>query len=335
MKMHAQQYLISDVLRGELGFAGFIVSDWAGIDQITNDYYDAVVTSINAGVDMNMVPYDYNRFIKIMLEAVEAGDVSQERIDEAVRHILTVKFDLGLFEHPYSDAALLPEVGSAAHRAVAREAVAQSQVLLKNEGDLLPLPTDLPTLYVGGQAADDIGIQSGGWTIEWQGAEGEITPGTTILQAIQNTVSAETAVIYDEFGRFDDLPTGDEIVCVGVVGERPYAEGMGDSADLSLPVTDLRMLNRLEEVCDQMVVILISGRPLIITDRIDGWNAFVASWLPGTEGQGVADVLFGERPFTGKLPYTWPRTIDQLPFDFANLDADEPLFPFGFGLTSE
>ncbi|WP_420641110.1 glycoside hydrolase family 3 N-terminal domain-containing protein [Candidatus Leptofilum sp.] len=335
MKMHAQQYLIGDVLRGELGFDGFIVSDWAGVDQITDDYYEAVVIAINAGVDMNMVPYDYNRFIKTMEEAVEAGDISMERIDEAVGNILTVKFELGLFENPYSDATLLAEVGSEAHRAVAREAVAQSQVLLKNEGGLLPLSADLPTLYVGGQAANDIGIQSGGWTIEWQGKEGASTIGTTILQGIEATVSADTAVIYDEFGRFDDLPVGEEIVCVGVVGERPYAEGRGDSADLRLPVGDLRVLNRMEETCDQLVIILISGRPLIIADHIDSWDALVAAWLPGTEGQGVADVLFGERPFSGTLPYTWPLTIEQLPFDFANLDENEPLFPFGYGLTGE
>ena len=128
---------------------------------------------------------------------------------------------------------------------------------------------------------------------------------------------------------------GKRCVCVGVVGERPYAEGLGDSADLSLPVTDMRVLNRMEETCDQLVIILISGRPLIITDRIDSWDALVAAWLPGTEGLGVADVLFGERPFTGKLPYTWPRTIDQLPFDFANLDESDVLFPFGYGLTGE
>ncbi|MCA9945851.1 MAG: glycoside hydrolase family 3 C-terminal domain-containing protein [Anaerolineales bacterium] len=332
LKMHAQQYLISDVLRGELGFPGFIVSDWAGIDQITNDYYEAVVTAINAGVDMNMVPYDYNRFINTVLEAVEAGDISEERIDEAVRSILTVKYELGLFEHPFSDAALLEQVGSAEHRLVAREAVAQSQVLLKNEGNLLPLSPELPALYVGGTAANDIGIQSGGWTIEWQGAEGETTVGTTILQAIEATVSDDTAVIYNEFGRFEELPTGEPAVCLAVVGERPYAEGQGDSADLRLPVSDLRVLQRMEEVCDQLAVVLISGRPLIITDLIDNWDTLVAAWLPGTEGQGVADVLFGERPFTGKLPYTWPRSVEQLPFDFATLDEAAPLFPFGYGL---
>jgi beta-glucosidase len=330
LKMHAQQYLISDVLRGELGFAGFVVSDWAGIDQISSDYYTAVVTSINAGVDMNMVPYDYRRFINTVLEAVENGDISQARIDEAVGSILAVKFALGLFERPYSDPALLPLVGSAEHRAVAREAVAKSLVLLKNEGDILPLAKDLPLLLVGGEAADDIGIQSGGWTIEWQGKSGDITPGTTILQAVQATVSPETTVIYDKFGRFEDAPADQPFVCLAVVGEPPYAEGIGDSPDLRLPVNDLRLLTRMRENCEQLVVVLVSGRPLIITEQIDSWDALVAAWLPGTEGQGVADGLFGDTPFGGKLSFTWPRSVEQLPL---GATSDAPLFPYGFGLT--
>ncbi len=336
LKMHAQQYLMTDVLRGELGFDGFIVSDWGGVDQIDNDYYTAVVTAVNAGIDMNMVPYDYNRFIATLTQAVEDGAVSMERIDEAVANILKVKFEMGLFERPYSDPALLPLVGSEEHRAVARQAVAESQVLLKNDGDLLPLAKDLPLLLVGGEAADDIGIQSGGWTIEWQGKPGNITPGTTILQAVQATVSPDTTVIYDKFGRFEDVPADQTAVCLGVVGEPPYAEGLGDSADLRLPVNDLRTIQRMEERCDQLVVVLISGRPLVITDRLENWDALVAAWLPGTEGQGVADVLFGDAPFTGKLSYTWPRSADQLPFDFANLGEGEdgPLFPFGYGLTT-
>jgi beta-glucosidase len=334
MKMHGQQYLITDVLRGELGFDGFVVSDWAGIDQISSDYNAAVITAINAGVDMNMVPYDYHRFINAILEAVENGDIAEARIDEAVRNILTVKFELGLFERPYSDPALLPLVGSDEHRAVAREAVAKSLVLLKNEGDLLPLAKDLPLLLVGGEAADNIGIQSGGWTIEWQGKSGNITPGTTILQAVQATVSPETSVIYDKFGRFEDVQVDNQpVLCLGVVGELPYAEGVGDSADLQLPVNDLRVLGRMTERCDQLVVIMVSGRPLIISDQIDDWDALVAAWLPGTEGQGVADVLFGDMPFSGRLPYTWPRSVEQLPFDFTTLDVGEPLFPYGFGLT--
>lgn len=331
MKMHAQQYLITDVLRGELGFAGFIVSDWAGIDQISPNYYTAVVTSINAGVDMNMVPSNYRRFITTLLEAVENGDVSEARIDEAVRSILTVKFALGLFERPYSDPTLLPLVGSDEHRAVAREAVAKSLVLLKNEGEILPLAKELPLLLVGGEAADNIGIQSGGWTIEWQGRSGNITPGTTILQAIQATVSPQTTVLYDRFGHFNDVPTDQPSICLAVVGESPYAEGVGDSAELRLPVNDLRMLTRMRERCDQLVVVLVSGRPLIITEQLANWDALVVAWLPGTEGQGVVDGLFGNSSFTGTLPFTWPRTVDQLPL---NATTDEPLFPYGFGLIS-
>ncbi len=332
-KMHAQQYLITDVLKRELEFPGFVVSDWGAIDQITNDYGDAVVTAINAGIDMNMVPYDYRRFIGTLTNAVEAGDVSEDRINDAVRRILTVKFDLGLFENGRADQDLQAEVGSDEHRAVAREAVAKSLVLLKNEGDLLPLDTDISRLLVAGAKADDIGVQSGGWTIEWQGASGDITVGTTILEAVRDTVSDSTTVVFDAFGRFDNADSEGPAVCLGVVGEEPYAEGFGDSATLTLPVTDLRMLSRLADQCDRVAVILISGRPLVVTDLLDDWDAFLAAWLPGTEGQGVADVLFGIEPVTGKLPYTWPRNVDQLGPEATDPETP-PLFPIGFGLET-
>ena len=329
-KMHAQRYLITDVLKGELGFDGFVVSDWAGIDQISDDYYEAVVAAINAGIDMNMVPADYRTFISTLREAVENGDVPLDRIDDAVRRILTVKLSLGLFEQPFGDDSLLREVGSDEHRAIAREAVAKSQVLLKNEADLLPFSPEMPVLAVGGTAADDIGIQSGGWTIEWQGAVGEITEGTTILEAIRATVSADTDVIYDRRGSFDlaEPPT-----CLGVVGELPYAEGMGDEGRPELLSSDTDLLKRMAEQCDQLAVIVISGRPLLVTDLIEDWDALMASWLPGTEGQGVADVLFGIEPVTGTLPFTWPRSVDQILFDEAP-DAQDPLFPRGFGLMT-
>ncbi len=329
-KMHGQKYLITEVLKGELGFEGFVVSDWGGIDQVRPDYYDAVVVAINAGIDMNMTPYDYDRFISTLTLAVEAGDIPMERIDDAVRRILRVKFELGLFEHPYANAAKLAEVGSQEHRAVAREAVAKSLVLLKNAGPALPLSKELPLVYVAGQAADNIGQQCGGWTIEWQGQLGDITPGTTILEAIRNTVSAGARVEYNPEGRFATAAP----VCIAVVGEAPYAEGVGDRDDLVLSVDDVHMLGSMREQCDKLVVVLISGRPLIVTEQIDDWDALVAAWLPGTEGQGVADGLFGDSPFTGKLPYTWPRSMDQLPFDFANMETgrDGPLFPFGYGL---
>jgi beta-glucosidase len=259
---------------------------------------------------------------------VETGDVSEDRIDDAVRRILTVKFALALFERPHGDAALLDLVGSDEHRAVAREAVARSQVLLRNEGGLLPFAPDLPVLYVAGSAADDIGIQSGGWTISWQGGSGETTPGTSILEGISATVSPTTTVVYNRSGEFELLDG--PVVCLGVFGEFPYAEGQGDNPEPTLLNSDWGVLERLGEQCDQLAVVLVSGRPLLVSDHIDGWDALVAAWLPGTEGQGVADVLFGIEPFTGTLPYTWPRGAEQLGTDPGAIS--DPLFAFGFGL---
>jgi beta-glucosidase len=214
--------------------------------------------------------------------------------------------------------------------------VAQSLVLLKNEGPFpLPLAPNLPAVYVAGSPADDIGIQSGGWTIEWQGSEGAITEGTTILEAVQAAVSPDTTVVYHPRAQFGDLPADEAIICIAAVGEKPYAEGFGDTAEPVLPILDQRTLESMRGSCDQLTVLLITGRPVIISDQVDEWDAVVAAWLPGTEGQGVADVLFGARPFSGKLPYTWPRSADQLPFDFATLDPQESLFPFGHGLEAE
>ena len=335
-KVHADQYLLTDVLKSELGFGGFVVSDWGAIDQISDDYYEAVVTAINAGIDMNMVPYQYHRFIFLLRQAVENRDVSIERIDDAVRRILRVKFELGLFESPYSDPSLLASVGATEHRALAREAVAKSAVLLKNDNGTLPISSNVGSIFVGGQAGDDIGIQSGGWTIEWQGKQGAITPGTTILEGIEAAVPDGVTVYYDKFGNFDrvDAPGVEPELCIAVVGERPYAEYEGDSADLSLASRDFPVLENLAAACDDIVVVLISGRPLMIADMIDGWDALVAAWLPGTEGQGVADVLFGIEPFTGSLPYTWPKSIEQVPLGALSASGEEPLFPFGFGLES-
>jgi len=335
MKMHAQKYLLTDVLKGELDFKGFLVADWQGIDQIPGDYCSDIVTSINAGLDMIMVPYDYDAFINGLTEAVNNGDVPLERIDDAVRRILTVKFQLGLFERPFADESLLPLVRSDKHRELAREAVRKSLVLLKNDNNTLPLAKDTPLIFVAGQGANDIGIQSGGWTIEWQGKPGNITPGTTILEAIRNTVSENTIVLYNRWGQFDWVT--DEVADVGIVvmSEMPYAEGVGDDEDLTLSEGDIAVIERVRERSKKVVVILISGRPMIVTEHLDQWDAFIAAWLPGTEGQGAADVLFGDYPFTGKLPYTWPRAMDQIPFDFDHMEPtgpEAPLFPFGYGL---
>ena len=186
-------------------------------------------------------------------------------------------------------------------------------------------------------------MQSGGWTIEWQGRAGGITPGTTILEGIENIVSTDTTVTFNRFGNFDRVldDEGNPVIAdvgIVVVGEEPYAEGMGDSADLTLSNRDADIINRMRERSQKLIVVLVSGRPMIITDELEATDAFVVAWLPGTEGAGVADVLFGDYEFTGKLPYTWPRSMNQLPFDFANLPAegcDAPLFPFGYGLTTE
>jgi beta-glucosidase len=331
VKLHGHEYLITDVLKGELGFEGFVLSDWGGIDQVDRDYYTAVVTAINAGIDMNMVPQGYQRYLTVLQQAVEKGDISMERIDDAVLRILKVKFRLGLFERPFADPTYRDTIGSDANRELAREAVAKSLVLLKNENAALPISKDAELVYVAGAIANDIGIQCGGWTIEWQGKSGNITPGTTILDAIEATATGE--VLFNRFGNFDDGRKAD--VAIVVVGERPYAEGRGDNINPSLSDIDIELIKRVGEQSERVVVILISGRPLVITEALPYANAFVAAWLPGTEGQGVADVLFGDRPFTGKLPFTWPRSADQLPFDFANLPTegcDAPLFPFGYGL---
>ncbi len=332
-KMHAQKYLLTDVLKGELGFKGFLISDFLGMDQVSPYYYEAMVTSINAGLDMNMGMYDPNRFITTVKQAVQSGDISMSRIDDAVRRILYVKFKMGLFEHPMSDPSLLKLIGSPEHRALAREAVQKSLVLLKNENQVLPLANDTPTIFIAGEGADDIGMMCGGWTISWQGAMGNIEPGTTILQAIENTVSPSTVVKYDRDGNFD----GTADVGIAVVGEQPYAEGVGDSLNLDLSASDVALIQSVKEHSKKTVVILVSGRPLVVTEQLGLMDALVAAWLPGTEGQGIADVLFGDAPFTGELPYTWPRWSEQLPFDFKHLPkegCDAPLFPFGYGLSA-
>jgi beta-glucosidase len=341
-KMHAQKYLLTDVLKGELGFTGFLVSDWQAIDRISSDYTQAVVTSINAGLDMIMVPYDYHRFIATLTQAVNSGAVPLARIDDAVSRILRVKFALGLFEHPYSDPATLTNVGSDAHRALAREAVRKSLVLLKNDQAALPLAKNAPVIFVAGNAANDIGMQSGGWTIEWQGGVGNITLGTTILQGIQQAVSPDTRVEFNRLGHFEALTDaqGQPLwadVGIVVLGEEPYAEGVGDSEDLTLNGSS--MVDRMRERCHKLVLVVVSGRPLIVSELLSQVDALVAAWLPGTEGQGVTDVLFGDYDFTGKLPYTWPRSNAQLPLNsnMKNLPTGcaGPLFTFGYGLTTK
>ncbi len=332
VKMHGNRYLLTDVLKIELGFKGFVISDWGGMDQVDKDYYKAVVTSVNAGVDMSMVPSDYLKFIGVMKQAVEDKDIPIERIDEAVRRILRAKFELGLFEHPYPDPVYMTTVRSDAHIAVARQAVRESQVLLKNDHAALPISKSVGSLLVAGPGADDIGMMCGGWTITWQGQTGNVTTGTTLINAIRQAVSGSTTVEYSKFGDYK----GHADVGIVVVGETPYAEGQGDKADLLLSEADVSLINTVRPLVDKLVVLIISGRPMVITDQLATADAWVASWLPGTEGEGITDVLFGDYPFTGKLPYTWPRSNDQLPINENNskglTGCAAPLFPFGYGL---
>ena len=335
VKMHAQQYLLTDVFKGELGFQGFVISDWGGIDKVDPDYYKAVVTAINAGIDMNMVPYRYQMFIGTLKQAVLNGDIAQERIDDAVRRILRAKFMLGLFENPYGDPALAVTVGSTEHRALARRAVRESLVLLKNDNNALPLDKNVSTILVAG--INSTGVQAGGWTLEWQGEQRNSLEGTTILEGIRELVGPTTQVLYNSSAQFAGF-SGIAPVGIAIVGEMPYAEGLGDRADLTLYNVDLLVIDALRPKVDKLIVVILSGRPLVITDQYQIADAWVEAWLPGSEGAGVADVLFGDYPFVGKLPYTWPRSNDQLPLNInnsANLTGCAgPLFPFGFGLGS-
>ncbi|MFB9994971.1 glycoside hydrolase family 3 protein [Deinococcus oregonensis] len=325
VKLHGHRALITDVLKGELGFGGFVVSDWAGVDQIHPDDYDrSVIDSINAGVDMVMVPFNAERFIAALRGGVESGEVSVERVDDAVRRILTAKAALGLFGRPQTDSALLDTVGCEAHRDLAREAVRESLVLLKNDGGALPLPRTGELLVVG-EAADDIGAQCGGWTITWMGGRGETTSGTSILTGLRAELGGERVQYSADASGESHFP-----VAVAVIAEEPYAEGMGDRAELHLSTEQLRLLERARKRCDRLVVVLLSGRPMIVTEPLAHWDTFVAAWLPGSEGRGVAEVLCGAHPFKGRLSFDWPRSRGDLP----RTPTAQHLWTAGEGLTA-
>jgi len=331
VKAHADSYLINDVLKGELGFDGFVVSDWQGVDQVSEDYAEAVRTSINAGIDMVMVPFEYRRFIDTLVAEVDSGGVSEDRIDDAVSRILTQKFALGLFERPFADTTGAADIGSAAHRRVAREAAAASQTLLRNENDLLPLAADA-SIYVAGSGADSLGRQMGGWTASWQGSVEAVTEGTSILAGMRE-VAPDAAITYSEHA---SEPIGDASVGVVVVAEDPYAEGVGDAGagehDMRVSEADAAAIDTVCAAVD-CVVIVVSGRPIELTSHLAEVDALVAAWLPGSEGAGVADPLFGAAPYGGRLPVTWPRATDQEPMNVGDA-AYDPLYPFGFGLAT-
>jgi beta-glucosidase len=330
-KSSGSRRLLTEIVKEELGFEGFLISDFAAIDELPGDYREDIEQSINAGMDMVMVPARYPEFYDLLLDLAQTGEIPMERIDDAVRRILRVKFAAGLFDDdwsPQADRALEASFGSMQHRAVARQAVRESLVLLKNQGGALPLAKDAARLHVAGRGADDIGMQSGGWTIEWQGQMGDITEGTTILEGIRDAVGAGTEVTYSRDGSGAE---GADAVVV-VIGEEPYAEMNGDDLDLALAAEDQVTVANAAAAGVPLIVVLISGRPMILGDVLDTSDAMVAAWLPGSEGQGVADVLFGDSAPAGKLSFTWPRTVDQHPINVNDEDYD-PLFEFGYGLT--
>eukprot|EP00271_Cylindrocystis_brebissonii_P012854 TRINITY_DN32369_c0_g1_i1.p1 TRINITY_DN32369_c0_g1~~TRINITY_DN32369_c0_g1_i1.p1 ORF type:complete len:702 (+),score=85.86 TRINITY_DN32369_c0_g1_i1:288-2393(+) len=342
-KMHGNHYLVSEVLKGEMAYDGLIVSDWEAIQQLPGTWKDQVRSSINAGLDMIMVPAQYKEFIATLKEEVLAGRVAMSRINDAVRRILKFKENLGLFEDACAPRDLMKTIGSARHRDVGRRAVQESLVLLKNKVrsgpnaglSVFPLPVKASTrVLVAGSHADDIGFQCGGWTIEWQGDSGNITTGTTILDGIKNKLHnvLGTTVTYKE------MPEGDEEAdyAIIVVGEAPYAEGMGDNQALNL---DASAHAAISNVCNRMVcvVIVISGRPLSVANIIPKTDAFISAWLPGTEaGTGIAEVLFGDADFSGRSSFTWFENTMDLPVASASAEnAKIPLFPHGHGLNKK
>lgn len=327
-KVHGSEELLTGALRGDYGFDGFVVSDWAGVDQVAPFYVDAVIASVNAGVDMNMVPSDGQRFAEAVMAGVTGGQIDPERIDEAVRRILTVKFELGLFEDPFATRSLADQIASSEHRDLARQAVQESAVLLRNDGALpLARAEDAGPIFVGGLASDDVGRQAGGWTLSWQGSSGDDVEGGSLTEALIAEFGEEN-IVQNARGRFDTLTDAAPSACVVAIGESPYSEGVGDSA--TLDYQGRQIASDMAEICPSLIVVIISGRPVIITDEIDGWDAVVAAWLPGSEAGGVVDVLTGAAPFTGTLPVAWPASVEDLPLAPGSENA---LFDYGYGLS--
>ncbi|XP_026424395.1 uncharacterized protein LOC113320717 [Papaver somniferum] len=341
VKMHANRNLITNYLKNQLNFKGFVISDWQGIDRITtpahSNYSYSVEAGVQAGIDMVMVPLEHVEFMNDLTLQVKNNIIPMSRIDDAVTRILRVKFTMGLFENPLADLSLVDQLGSQVHRDLARESVRKSLVLLKNgksvDNPMLPLPKTASKILVAGSHADNLGYQCGGWTIQWQGFSGnKLTTGTTILSAIKTAVDPSTTVVYQENPDAAYMKSNNFSYAIVLVGEPPYAETAGDSQKLTIldPGPDT-----IKNVCGAIkcVVVVVSGRPVVLEPYVSSIDALVAAWLPGSESQGVTDVLFGDYGFTGKLSRTWFKTVDQLPMNFGDAHYD-PLFPFGYGLTT-
>nr|GMD64382.1 beta-glucosidase BoGH3B-like [Ipomoea batatas] len=340
-KMHTNYHFLTEILKTKFGFKGFVITDWEGIDRISDppgsNYRECVMLGINAGIDMVMVPFKFEILWNDLLSLAESGEIPMARIDDAVERILRVKFITGVFDHPFTDRSLLDMVGCKAHRELAREAVRKSLVLLKNGKDsekpFLPLDRNVKKILVAGTHADDLGYQCGGWTSTWLGTGGRITIGTTILDALKEVMGDNTEIIFEPTPSEETFSGQDFSYAIVAVGETPYAETAGDDPELKIPLNGSDIVRLVADKVPT-VMILISGRPMVIEPTLlDKVESLVAAWLPGTEGRGITDLLFGDYPFHGKLPVTWFKSIDQLPMH-AQKNSSDPLFPFGFGLTT-
>ena len=327
VKCSGNSRLLTGILKQELGFDGFLISDYNALDELPGTRKQQIAQSINAGMDMVMITDKYPEYYNTLKELVQEGTVPMSRIDDAAVRILRVKFKMGLMNPRGSflaDRSLHKSFGSPEHRKVARQCVRESLVLLKNESQTLPVKKN-GRIHVAGKSADDIGNQCGGWTITWQGKSGDPTTGTTILTAIRSAAGAAQV----SFSRDGSGAEGAGIG-IAVIGEKPYAEMQGDRTDLHLDAEDVAVVDRLKSAGIPVVAVLVSGRPLLIDSILEKADAIVAAWLPGSEGDGVADVLFGDYKPTGKLSFTWPRG------DSTSLERSDPgyktLFPFGHGL---
>ncbi|XAR60706.1 Glucan 1,3-beta-glucosidase [Bertholletia excelsa] len=340
-KMHAHRFLLTDILKDKLGFKGFVISDWGGLDTLSDppgsNYRNCISSAVNAGIDMVMVPHKFEIFLKEMLSLVESGEIPMTRVDDAVERILRVKFVTGLFEYPMADRSLLDAVGCKPHRELAREAVRKSLVLLKNGKDpkkpFLPLDRNSKKILVAGVHADDLGYQCGGWTFNWTGTSGRITIGTTILDAVREAVGDKTEVVYDPNPSANTFVDQDFSFAIVAVGEAPYVESTGDNAELVIPFNGAELVNLVADKVPTLVI-LISGRPMVLDScLLEKIDAFIAAWLPGSEGSGITDLIFGDYEFQGRLPVTWFKNVNQLPMHVGENSYD-PLFPLGFGLTT-
>ena len=335
VKMHANKYLITDVLKGELGFDGFVISDWEAINSLGGkDLSENVIISTNAGVDMFMQPYQAADVMKSIVNAVENGKITKERVDDAVTRILRVKMEMGLFEDPMqkNTKSKVTELGSDEYRDIAKQLVEKSLVMVKNEGNVLPLKKGTK-IFITGPAINDIGVQCGGWSLSWQGktdsANGRpITKGTTILDGFKEYAKEYGLEIITDEKKASQA----DVVILGI-GEIPYAEFEGDTKDLSITGEkalpgNKKAIELAKSLNKPTVTLILAGRNVLINDYINDWDSVVMCYLPGTEGDGIASVLLNEKPFSGKLPMPWYKSLNNIATDKADVQ-----FQLGYGLT--